>query len=190
MRKKFKWLIAIGVAGLLVMAAAIPVLAAGPNGLGGGSPSATVQPSYGNGHCQGLGAGINEAVTDLLGMTREQIQAERQAGKSLVQIADARGVTGEALIDAIMAGKQEAVQNMVAAGTITQDQADQRLEQMRERVESAVNRTTAGPPEWAGANRNGTMRQGGLKGNRENFTGTPGACTGAGKMMRTGRSGR
>jgi hypothetical protein len=193
MKKQFKWLMALAAAALLVAAIAVPVLAAGPNGPESAAPPAT-QPAYGNGHCQGLGSGINEAVTTLLGMTREQIQAERQAGKSLVQIAGAKDITEGELIEAIMAGKQEAVEKMVESGTITREQADQRLEQMRERVEIAVNRTTVGPPEWAGANgqgQNGSQSRGqaGPKGNRENCTGTPGTCTGAGKMDRAGKSG-
>ncbi len=197
MRKHFKWLIAALVAGALTMAIAIPALASGPGGANSSTPTSTAQPGYGNGRCQGLGTGINEAVTTLLGMTREQIQEQRQAGQSLVQIAVSRTVTEEALVNAIMVGKQEAIQEMLAAGTITQAQADQRLEQMRERVQLAVNRTTVGPPDWAGVNgqngvRNGTGmgNQGGPRGNQENCTGTPGTCTGAGKMMRAGRTAR
>ena len=124
MRKNLKWLIAAIVAGLLVMAIAIPVFAASPNGANSGTPTPTTQPGYGNGYCGGLGTGTSDAVTNLLGMTQEQIQEERQAGKSLVQIAADKNVTEEALINAIMAQKQEDVQNMVTAGTITQAQAE------------------------------------------------------------------
>jgi Spy/CpxP family protein refolding chaperone len=200
MRKNMKWLIASIVAGLLVIAIAIPALAAGPNS---GTPSPTVQPGSGKGNCQGLGAGVNEAVTELLGMTREQIQEQRQAGESLVQIATDKNITEADLINAIMAEKQAAVREMVTAGTITQAQANQRLAQMEERVELAVNRTTLGPQEWAGANGNnngvgqngqcngtGVTNQGGLNGNQENCTATPGTCTGAGSMLRAGRNAR
>jgi urease accessory protein UreF len=150
----------------------------------------------------GCGAGIkgdsaSDEVSKLLGLTPEQIQEQRQAGKSLVQIAATKNVNEETLIDAILAGKQETIQKMIKAGTLTQAQADQRLAQMRERIQLAVNRTTVGPPSWAGANasgQNGTgngrggMRQGGLRGNQQNCTGTPGTCTGTGSMMRAGRA--
>jgi hypothetical protein len=180
MRKNLKWLIGAAVAGLLVLAIAIPVLAAGPNGANRGTSTQTGQPAYGNGNCQGLGAGINEAVTELLGMTREQVQEQRREGKSLVQIAADKNVTEEALIDAIMAGKQEAVQKLVADGTITQAQADQRLAQMRERVQIAISRIAVGPPDWAGGNGNGQkgtgngngrMKQAGPKGDQRNYNG-------------------
>jgi hypothetical protein len=119
-------------------------------------------------------------------MTPEQIQEQREAGQSLVQIAAGKGITEEALINAVMADKQAAVQKMVEAGTITQSQADQRLARMRERVQLAVNRTAIGPPEWAGANGNGQngtglMRQNGFRGNQENCTGTPGPAPAPGR---------
>ena len=56
MRKNLKWLIAAVVAGLLVMAIAIPVLAAGPNSNNGSNP--ITQPGCGNGNGKGLGEGI------------------------------------------------------------------------------------------------------------------------------------
>jgi len=182
MRKNLKWLIAAVVAGLLVMAIAIPVLAAGPNSNNGSNP--ITQPGCGNGNGKGLGEGISEAVTTLLNMSREEIQERRQAGESLVQIAGSKGISEETLINTILAEKQEALQEMVTAGTITQELANQRLEQMRERVQLAVNRTAVGSPEWA---RTG---QCGVGGTQQNCVGTPGTCTGQGRMMRGGRAGR
>jgi hypothetical protein len=179
MRKNLKWLIAVIAAGLLIVAIAIPVLAAGPNGTGGSGLT-----GYAIGGCQGSGAGIDEAVVALLGMSREEIQAERQGGKSLVQIAYGKGVSEETLITTILAEKQEALKELVAAGTITQELAEQRLVQMRERVQLAVNRTTVGPPEWAGKG------QGGQRGNQQNCTGIQGTCVGQGSMMRGGRASR
>jgi hypothetical protein len=191
MNRKLKWLITAGVAALLVIAIAIPAFAAGPNGTNG----STLMGQAGFGNCQGLGFGPNEAAAELLGMTQEQIQEQRQAGMSLVQIAATKNISEEALISAIMADKQESIQSLVNAGTITQTQAELRLEQMKERVQLAVNRTTVGPPDWAGANGNrqngtGMMSQSGLRGNQENCTGTPGTCTGVGGMMRSGRTAR
>ena len=184
MRKNLKWLIAAVVAGLLVMAIAIPVFAAGPNGVNSGNTAPGTQSCCGNGNRRGSGEGISEAVVTLLGMSREEIQEQRQAGESLVQIAGSKDISEEALINAILAEKQETLQEMVAAGTITQELADQRLEQMRERVQLAINRTTVGPPEWA------KTGQCGLRGTQQNCNGTPGTCTGQGKLMRGGRAGR
>jgi len=179
MRKNLKWLVVTGVAVILAIAIAVPVAAAGPNGAGG------------NGG-QGAG-GVAESVTGLLGLTPEQIQEQRQAGKSLVEIAEAQGVSQEALVEALLKDRQVTLQEMVEAGTITQLQADQRLAQMKERIELAVNRTTTGAPEWAGngvqgqnSGKKGMKRQGGFGNNSADCTGTPGSCTGAGKMNRFG----
>lgn len=176
--------ISMVLAGILVVVLASTVFAAGPRG------------SYSENQ---VGGPTIDVVSNLLGLTPEQIHEQRQTGLSLVQIAATKNVTEIALIDAIMLEKQTALQKMVTAGTITQAQADQSSTQMRERVQLAVNRTTLGPPEWSGANGNGqngicsgtgTMRQGGNRGNQDNCTGTPGTCTGAGKMMRAGSTSR
>ena len=147
MNRKLKWLVAGVVGGLLVMAIAIPAMAAGPNGSGNRSTSA-VQ----TGNCQGVGLGIgpDQAVLDLLGMTQDQVKELRQSEQSLVQIAATKNITEETLINTILAEKQAEVRALVTAGTITQAQADLQLAQMQERIKLAVNRTTVGPPEWAG----------------------------------------
>jgi hypothetical protein len=192
MNKKMKWLATGTIAGLLAIAVAIPALASGPDGVTGNAAANKELTGYGN--CQGLGFGPDQEVTNLLGLTQEQIKEQRLAGQSLVQIAAEQGVNEEALVNAIIAEKQEAVKSMVEAGTLTQEQAVLRLAQMRERVQLAVNRTMVGPPEWAGANSNGNgqgMRgHGGQRGNQANCTGTAGTFTGAGKMMRSGRTSR
>ena len=87
----------------------------------------------------------DEAVTNLLGMTEDEIQALRQQGQSLVQIAATKGVTEEKLVDAIMAYKTTEVQSRVTAGTLTQEQADLMLQNMEQATTQAVNRTSTGP---------------------------------------------
>lgn len=189
MKNGFKKLAIAGIiAGVLVVALAGTILAAGPSG---GRDTSTGLSGYsGCGNGLGLGSGPEESVADLLGMTQEQIREQRQAGKSLVQIAATNNISEETLVNAITADRQEVFQKRLTAGTITQAQADQCLEQMKERVQRAVNRTTVGPPEWANANgnrQNGAgMRQGGLGGNQN--LNSDGNCTGAGGMMRFGRT--
>jgi hypothetical protein len=73
--------------------------------------------------CRGAGI-ISDAVTELLGMTPEEIFTERSAGKTLSQIANEKGVTDQQVIDAVLAGQQEAIDQAVADGKITQEQAD------------------------------------------------------------------
>jgi hypothetical protein len=136
--------------------------AAGPNVT---PTSATGVCPGGYGPFGGARAGYqitSSAVTDLLGMTQEQIQAERQSGKSLVQIAQAKGVEEAKLVEAILAAKKASLDQIVASGRITQAQADQMYQTMQTRVEAAVNRTEVGPmgaANRAGAGNGLSMRQ-------------------------------
>jgi hypothetical protein len=179
MTGKVKWMVASIVAGLLVLAIAVPALAAGP--VGNQNTNSTGVAGFGN--CQGLGLGIDDAVTMLLGMTAQQIQEQRQAGKSLVQIAATKNVSEETLVNAILADRKDAMQKLVTSGTLTQSQADQRLEFMKQQIQQNVNRTTIGPPTNRG------MMGGCLNSNGNgNGTAIPGARGGQGGMMRFGRT--
>ncbi len=125
---------------------------------------------------RGLGARLqvcSEEASKFLGLTREEIEAQRHEGKSLVQIAVAKGVSEATLTEAVLAAKKEQLQNRVAEGSLTQERADQVLEQIRERVSYAVNRTETGPArEGAGA-----------------CCGEPGLGTGPGEMRHWGQQG-
>jgi hypothetical protein len=149
----------------------------------------------------GEGATCSETVSELLGLTPEELCDLRQEGKSLADIAAEHDITVEALVEAIMAEKIAAVQALVADGTITQEQADLMIERMTERTELAVNRTTTGPTEWrmgSGYGRSG-MGAGTGMANRwgsQNDTGSgagygdPENCTGPGGMNKWGRGAR
>jgi hypothetical protein len=111
----------------------------------------------GNGGMMGRGnAGsemgmVEDEVLALLNMTSDQLTAERQAGKSLVQIAQAQGVTEQQLINAILAAKRTDLDKLVNDGKLTRAQADQMYQNMQQAVPQAVNRTTAGPM-WGNGN--------------------------------------
>ena len=90
-------------------------------------------------------AGFEEAVATKLGMSQAQIQAERLAGKSLAQIAAAKGVNEETLKATILAAKKADLDAAVAAGTLTQTQAGAIYAHMQTQVPAMINRTTVGP---------------------------------------------
>ena len=116
------------------------------------------------------GATCSEIVGDLLGLTHEEIEAQRHEGKSMVEIAAAQGVTEDALVEAILAAKKEAIQEKVEAGILTQEQSDRMFQQMEQRTIEAVNRTTVGPVgphEGRGA---GAMRYGVSRGSFDDDT--------------------
>ncbi|MDD3678501.1 MAG: hypothetical protein PHD14_04665, partial [Dehalococcoidales bacterium] len=65
-------------------------------------------------------------------------------GLSMVEIAAGYGVTEDELVEAIMAVKTANLQELVADGTITQEEADLMLQSMLERTCEMVNATQVG----------------------------------------------
>ncbi len=90
-------------------------------------------------------AGQPEEVQAYLGMTLEQIQAERVAGKSLAQIAVEKGKTRDGLISTILNAKKATLDAQVAAGKLTQAQADAVYANLQQQVPVMVDRTDVGP---------------------------------------------
>ncbi len=163
--KKFI-LIAVLVAALAALLAGT-ALAAGPatpmaQGFGPGNGIHTpgtgmTTPGTGYGSGMGMGAsgimgrgapawaGEPEEVATLLGMTDEQIQAERLAGKSLAQIAASKNVSEDKLIGTILDAKKADLAKLVADGKLTQAQMDIMIQNMQTQVKTMVERTNVGP---------------------------------------------
>ena len=104
------------------------------------------------------GATCSETVGDLLGLTHEEIEAQRHEGKSMVEIAAAQGVTEDTLVEAILAAKQ--------------GQSDRMFQQMEQRTIDAVNRTAVGPVGTHEDRGAGAMRYWGNQNSQETRDGT------------------
>jgi hypothetical protein len=87
---------------------------------------------------------ISEAIQKLLGMSREEIQQERQEGSSLVKIAESKGFKAEEIINTILEAKKDRLQEAVEEGCLTQEQADERMELMEERIKEKINNNNRG----------------------------------------------
>ncbi len=106
--------------------------------------SAQALPSYmlgrgGGGGMHGYGGYgpmrdyVEQALAEKLGLTEAQIEEQRAAGKSMVQIALDAG-TAEADIPALMESvHKSAFDKAVAAGVLTQEQAEAMLARMQAR---------------------------------------------------------
>jgi uncharacterized protein YidB (DUF937 family) len=82
-----------------------------------------------------------------LGLTEEQLRTELESGKTLAQVAQAHGKSVAGLVDAIVADAKKHVDAAVAAGRLTQAQANEILNGLRDRITSRVNsRGPDGPP--------------------------------------------
>ncbi len=185
---------------LVIAASLVAVLALATGGVAmASSPNSADDNGVSNSYGQGYGLGgqgiCSDNLTALLGLTAEEIQAQRQEGMSLVQIAAAQGVTEEQLIEAVMAERQARIQERVTAGTLTQERATFMLQNIEQNVVRAINRTTVGKPEWAGGNGGGQgvgncqMRAQGQD-NGGNSYGEVGLGTGPGNMHKWGKNSR
>ena len=67
-------------------------------------------------------------MADALGISVDDLQAAREADKSLSTLFDELGLEPEAVREAVQTAYEKAVQEAVSAGVITQAQADQILE--------------------------------------------------------------
>jgi hypothetical protein len=108
--------------------------AAGP--IGGGGPG-------GHGGHGGHGGPGFSVVATTLGMTEAEVRDAISNGQTLAQLAEAKGSTAQALIDAILADHKSHLDEEVAAGELTQAEADAKLADATTRVTDFVNNTDA-----------------------------------------------
>jgi len=67
-------------------------------------------------------------IAKLLGMTRDQIWAERVQGKTLADLASEKGVDTQKLVDVLVASQKTMLDQAVTDNRLTQAQADKWLE--------------------------------------------------------------
>ena len=78
-------------------------------------------------------------LATLLGMDAEALSDALRGGSTLADIATEQGVSVDTVIDAIVESRTERINDAVADGRITQEQADERLAELEERVTTRVN---------------------------------------------------
>ncbi len=74
-----------------------------------------------------------------LGTTADELKAELRAGTSLADIAAAAGIDINTIIDQIETQMTDRINQALADGVIDQDQADTKLEGLRDRITERVN---------------------------------------------------
>lgn len=90
---------------------------------------------------QKVRASIVQSTADALNMTPEDLRAELKSGKS---IADVAGDNIEAVKTQIIGDAQTHLADAVAAGKLTQAQADKALEALTNNLDNIVNKTRGG----------------------------------------------
>ncbi len=89
----------------------------------------TQPPTQPRGPMQGGGTGLLhdymvEALAEVLGLTTEQIEVRIDGGETAYQIALAQGIAAEEIPALLSAARAKALDSAVAAGAISQEQAD------------------------------------------------------------------
>lgn len=173
-----------GRVGWKVLAAIVTVLV-GLALLAGSLPALAGQPAGNSAACPGLGIGryggsLASIVSDILGISLQDLAKERQAGKSLLDIAAARNVDKEQLVKAVTENRQARLEQLLEEGKITQTQYDQCMGNMKNRVEQNLARTQTGP-NGQGPRKSQTCAQGQGQGNAWKAGCQRGACYGYGR---------
>ena len=78
-------------------------------------------------------------VAETIGITVEALRAQLATGSSIAQVAANNGSSGQAVVDALVAKAKARLDAAVAAGRITQAQADAKLATERTRITTHVN---------------------------------------------------
>jgi hypothetical protein len=90
------------------------------------------------------GGRLLDIVADLTGLTTEEVAEQRAGGASISDIAASEGVEADAVVDAALDARKTALEELVADGTITQEQADEMLERMSTRLSDRITSTETG----------------------------------------------
>lgn len=103
-----------------------------------------------DGPCYGKGSiGKVKIWADALSMTEEEFREARRSGKTIAEIAKEKGIEQSDLVEKVITVRAERLKELVNEGKFTQEEADQMLERMRQRINDRLD-DPAGKPEWAG----------------------------------------
>lgn len=78
-------------------------------------------------------------AAEKLGITTDELVAELQAGKSIADVAGEKNVSVDTIVDAVIATRTDRLNELVANGQLTQEQADAMLAEMKTRVTERIN---------------------------------------------------
>jgi len=95
----------------------------------------------------GPGGPKAEVLAQALGMTTDELHTALESGKTIAQVAADQGVDVQVVIDALTAGMTSHINEEVANGELTQEEADAKLADLSARITDMVNnpRPAEGP---------------------------------------------
>ncbi|MCL4458476.1 MAG: hypothetical protein M1136_01600 [Chloroflexi bacterium] len=105
-------------------------------------PTPTPRAPYAGGPYGYLDKPTLQRIATLLGTTPDEIISQLTQGKTILEIAQAKGVNEEQLLDTILAPQKDQLQLRVKYGYLTQAEADARLQVLREQVRLRISQPT------------------------------------------------
>jgi hypothetical protein len=102
-------------------------------GLGRGGPGGPGGP----GHVHHFGG--FDAAASYLGVTEEELRTELMEGQTLAGVAEAKGKSVDGLVDAMVAAAKQDLQQAVTDGRLTDNQRDEIVPTLEERITAKVN---------------------------------------------------
>ena len=141
MKARNLWITLAGVAVALALAIVLvpSAFAQGPRGAYG--PGAGTGPGSGPGYGRGMGGPQSSLVAvaaQQLNMTQADLVAQLKSGKTIAQVAADKQVAGDKIADAFVATRVERLTAVVAAGRLTQAQADAQLATIKANVSARL----------------------------------------------------
>jgi hypothetical protein len=89
---------------------------------------------------------IVESAASALGVTRDELRDERRSGKSIADIAAEHGVSLDDVKAQVVADAEAMLADLVEAGRIDQQRADEALAKLQERLDAIVTRAPTVTP--------------------------------------------
>lgn len=95
-------------------------------------------PGGPGGHGPDRGAGL-DAAAEVIGISADELRTALQERSSLAEVAEANGVDGQDVIDALVAEATERLDQAVAGGHLSEERAAEMKERLTERITAMVN---------------------------------------------------
>ena len=130
MKTRISWITLAGVAVALALAIILAPSASAQGPGGGYGPGTGMGPGGGPGYGRGMGGPQTSPVAvaaQQLNMTQPDLVAELRGGKTIAQVAADKHVALDTIANAFVAPRAERLQAAVAAGRLSQAQADAQL---------------------------------------------------------------
>ena len=96
-------------------------------------------PGFGHHGRGGHGFGHLGAAASYLGLSETELRSQIESGKTMADVAKARGKTVDGLVAALVADEKKELDEAVAAGRLTRSQADEILANATEKFTHLVN---------------------------------------------------